>query len=814
MFRFSTVANLTALIGLGIFSPASYAALVGQYTFEGDSLAPTSVNSNLTFSNFGSTGITGTGFVGGNPGRAFTGSNWSLNPTYDPNKYYDFTVAPNSGTTLSLTNLIFDAQRSGTGPSQLEVRSSQDNYAGVIASLTRPNDGTFNPSPLTASLSGFTNISDPLNFRIYGYNATGTGGTLRLDNVQLNGDVNGGVPPVPPSFVSIYNIQGTGSSSPLVGQNVKTQGVVVGNFLGAEKLNGFFIQDNTNANDPTTTGASNGIFVSAPSLSSLNAGVLVEVVGQVSESFNKTQITLSDTLSVLGTGLTIAPTAVNLPVASSDYLERYEGMLVNLPQNLTVTDNFGLGRFGEVGLSSDGRLYQPTQIVAPGAAANALQAQNNLNLITLDDGSNIQNPDPIPYPSPVPPGLTANNTLRLGETTTGVTGVLDYDFNKYRIQPTTEPSFDTATNPRPQQPQTVGGNVTVGDFNLENYFTTLGSRGAQTAEEFQRQQNKLVSALLGLNADVLGIEEVQNNGYGADSAIASLANALNAVAGAGTYTYINPGVPQLGTDQIAVGLLYKPDKVSPVGNTAILDTGIFNPAINRPSIAQTFVGLPNTEQFTVNVNHFKSKGGTGTASGTCSASDNSDQGDGQAAFNCTRTLQASELTQWLATNPTNSRTNYQLILGDLNAYAKEDPITKIEFNGYVNLDQRFGGTDVYSYLFQGQSGTLDYAFASSSLNPFVTGAATWHINADEPDVLGYSTEFKSPSQLISLYAPDAYASSDHDPVLIGLGLQSVPEPGPMQSVPEPGSVLGFFAFGVLGLGSKLKQKVSSRQRGK
>ncbi len=339
----------------------------------------------------------------------------------------------------------------------------------------------------------------------------------------------------------------------------------------------------------------------------------------------------------------------------------------------------------------------------------------------------------------------------------------------------------------------------MGDFNLENYFTTLGSRGAQTAVEFQRQQAKLVSALLGLNADVLGIEEVENNGYGPNSAIASLVNALNAVAGVGTYSYINPGLAQLGNDAIAVGLLYKPAKVRPVGKTAILDTGIFNPTLNRPSLAQTFIGLPNTEQFTVNVNHFKSKGGTASASGSCSAADNADQGDGQGGFNCTRTLQAAELTAWLATNPTGSNTNYQLILGDLNAYALEDPITKIEFKGYINLDKQFGSSQTYSYQFGGQFGTLDYALASPSLNPFITGAAPWHINADEPTVLGYGTSFKSPNQISNLYAPDAYASSDHDPILVGLQLKTVP---------EPGSILGFFALGLLGLGSKLKQKVS------
>lgn len=790
MLRFSSLVHISALVGLGIFSPASYAALLGEYNFDGDTLTASSVASNVSFSVFGTgSGITipgsnPTGFATGNPNPSIIRTSWISG--FDSTDYFDFTVTPASGSPLNLSSLVFDAQRSGTGPNQLEIRSSLDNYTSAIANLTLATSGSFVNS--SANLSGLTNITDPLNLRIYGYGATGSTGTLRLDNVQLNG--NGGVI-TPPPFVSIFDIQGTGNASPLVGQTVKTQGVVVGSFLGADQLGGFFIQDNTGVNNPTNSGASNGIFVSAPSLTSLDIGTLVEAVGSVAESFGRTQINLADPLNILGSGISVDPTSVTLPVASSDYLERYEGMSVVFPQTLTVTNNFTLGRFGEVGLSADGRLYQPTQVAEPGAAANAVQAANSLNLITLDDGSNIQNPDPIPYPEPVPPGLTADNTLRTGETTTGVTGVLDFGFSSYRIQPTATVTFDQGANPRPPVPEAVGGNITVGDFNLENYFTTLGSRGAQTELEFQRQQAKLVSALLGLNADILGLEELENNGYGPDSAIASLVDALNAVAGAGTYAYIDPGVPLLGTDAIAVGLLYKPAKVKPVGNAAILDTGIFDPELNRPALAQTFIGLPNTEEFTVAVNHFKSKGGAPSASGSCSASDNADQGDGQGGFNCTRTLQSQELIQWLATNPTGSKTDYQLILGDLNSYAMEDPITTLESAGYVNLDQFFNGEDVYSYQFGGQFGTLDYAFGSPSLLPFVTGSAPWHINSDEPDVLGYSTRFKSPNQIEILYAPDAYASSDHDPILVGLNLRS-------QSVPEPSGLLGLGALSLLG----------------
>ena len=53
----------------------------------------------------------------------------------------------------------------------------------------------------------------------------------------------------------------------------------------------------------------------------------------------------------------------------------------------------------------------------------------------------------------------------------------------------------------------------------------------------------------------------------------------------------------------------------------------------------------------------------------------------------------------------------------------------------------------------------------------------WHINADEPTVLDYNTDFKSAGQVTSLYAPDAYRASDHDPVVVGLNLAAAAPAG-------------------------------------
>ena len=104
----------------------------------------------------------------------------------------------------------------------------------------------------------------------------------------------------------------------------------------------------------------------------------------------------------------------------------------------------------------------------------------------------------------------------------------------------------------------------------------------------------------------------------------------------------------------------------------------------------------------------------------------------------------------------------------------EDPIREFEDGGYVNLIAKFVGPEAYSYAFDGQWGYLDHALASSTLVSQVTGAAEWHINADEPSVLDYNTDFKPAPQIESLYAPDEFRTSDHDPVIVGLSLDGDP----------------------------------------
>jgi hypothetical protein len=600
------------------------------------------------------------------------------------------------------------------------------------------------------------------------------------------------VSPCADPYTPIYGIQGSGLTAAITGP-VTTKGIVVGDFEGASPaLRGFFIQDSTGDANAAT---SDGLFVFNGNNNSVGLGDVVAVAGTVSEFQAQTQITATS-ITKCGTG-SVEPTNVILPVASAAFLEQYEGMLVRLPQTLYVTDHSSLARFGQVTLSASARLRQPTNDFPPGAPALALQVQNELNRLIIDDTLQNQNPDPILFGRGGSP-LSASNTLRGGDTATGIIGVMTYTWggnsaspNAYRVRPVNAlgggvPSFQPA-NARPPSPPVVGGTLRVASMNLLNYFNTFDvcangvggtvtdCRGAGSAAEFDRQKPKTVAGILGTAADVVGVMELENDGYGPTGAIQDLVNTLNAASAPGTWTFIDTDaatgeVNALGTDAIKVGLLYKPARVTPVGQTAVLNSVAFvnggdSGPRNRPSLAQAFERTGTGGRVILVVNHLKSKG---------SACDTPDAGDGQGNCALVRTNAVNELTAWLGTDPTGTNEPDRLLLGDFNSYAKEDPIAAAKAAGFADLIDAHAGADPYSYMFDGQWGYLDQALASPGLVLQVAGATHWHVNADEPSALDFNMDFKSAGQLVSLYAPDQYRMADHDPVLVGLTLTNNP----------------------------------------
>ncbi len=593
-------------------------------------------------------------------------------------------------------------------------------------------------------------------------------------------------------YTFIYNIQGTGAASPLVNTTVTTEGVVVGDFQVGGKA-GYYIQEPIADADPLT---SNGILVYNTSVN-VNVGDRVRVTGLVTEWVTGTGGTMteltptapaSSNVLLCSTGNTVAPTPVTLPVTAVNDFEKYESMLVTFPQSLIISEYFNYDRYGEIVLTST-RHMTPTALVEPGAPAQAEAQAYLLDRITLDDGRTNQNPDPALHPN----GLTFNmtNLFRGGGTVTNVTGILDFYASLYRVQPTIGATY-ADVNPRTTAPDITEADLKVTSFNVLNYFVTLdgGSaawicgpngtqecRGADNAEEFGRQKAKIVAALAAIDADVYGLMEIENDSpVAGNDAVADLVAGLNAVAGAGTYDYIDTGA--IGGDAIKQAILYKPAAVTPVGTYKILDSSVdtrFIDTANRPVLAQAFASVDGGNSFVVAVNHLKSKGSACVG--------DPDLGDGAGNCNLTRKAAAEALVDWLANPAYFPDVEKTLIIGDLNSYDKEDPIDMIKLGAdnaadtaddYLDMIFEKRGDYAYGYVYDGQSGYLDHALANLSLAENIVDVNFWHINADEPDLIDYDTSFKAPAQ-DALYAPDAYRSSDHDPVILTLDVLTLEE---------------------------------------
>ena len=564
-------------------------------------------------------------------------------------------------------------------------------------------------------------------------------------------------------------------------QQYVIRGVITADYRYDNGFSGFYVQT---PDTKAKANLSNAIFVYLPPSSQITGGKVGEDVilkGRLTSYLNQLQMDqLDQNIQTCNQQASNAVTAqsVSLPFASltdttGNVPKRFQGMLVKIPQALTVSENYNYGRYGELYLSL-GRLYLPTNLYpAKSAEAIALAKQNILSKIILDDGYNNQNRTPW-----LPQNFSALNTLRSGYQLKNVEGILEYRFGAWRIQPIqgkAQPEIVKDTNPRSTVLAKDSKQIRVSSFNVLNYdngtekgFPT--ERGASTEAEFKKQHQKIVSALKAIDADVYGLMEIANNGYDDKSAIAYLTKAL----GADWKYVIPPKTTKLGTDAIAVAIIYNSKRVKTVNDAVVYDDLSQK---NRVTMAQSFQPINGGKMFTVVPNHLKSKGSCPEDKKLADA----DQGDGQGCWNSTRLTAVQKLMQWIATNPTKTQKSNYLLVGDMNSYAKEDPILAFEKANYKVLlnDEKIGqGKTAYSYVFgvasdatgNGGAGNLDHAIADADLYPMVKRTFAWHINADEPTALDYNDDYKTDEQKTLFYSNDAFRSSDHDPVIVDLDL--------------------------------------------
>ncbi|VFB10279.1 extracellular nuclease [Aeromonas salmonicida] len=638
---------------------------------------------------------------------------------------------------------------------------------------------------------------------------------------------------LPPAFVCpvdqlipVPAIQGTGSSSPLVPvgkfeseQAHATRGVVTQVVSGLYK--GFFIQDPQGDGDPAS---SDGLFVySTQANSAIVPGAEVCVSGKVKEYFNQTQIN-ADELVVTQPMVALLPAVDLMPVAGetlNQLLERHEGMQVRLvpESSLVVTRNFSFdydGKRNNLVLSYGAPLIKSTQkfaALSEEASQWALRNQQNQLVVETD----VKAPDGV---LPWYPGFNAEDGyLRIGDKLNGLEGALGYSYNLFRLVASNRidsSDIDHSGWDRVETPELAeAGDLRVASFNVLNFFTTVvggdanptgTNRGALTVGEFEKQRTKIVSAITRLNADVVGLMEIENNGYGDNSAIANLVEALNAAQPdeADHYRWIaSPDGQPIGTDAITVGLIYRPASVTPQGAASLivlpvqqaeaLDASGKPVAINqgmRESLLQQFSSPKGDAPLTLVVNHLKSKGSACFEDYPDYAS--ADPLDGQGHCNALRVSAAKVLGESLK-----DMSGDLLIIGDLNAYGMEDPIRVLtsydpaaqprqimsasfttlagqpfeesgsalgKGYGFVNLNTRFHGTDTYSYSYEGELGNLDHALANPSLAAKVIGIEDWHINSAESNFFEYGSKYTG--QLAKSDGP--FSASDHDPVLVAI----------------------------------------------
>ena len=599
------------------------------------------------------------------------------------------------------------------------------------------------------------------------------------------------------------------------GASVKVCGAYVTRVVST----GFYMQENATGN----ASMSSGIFVYTGSQPdhdtgcNLTIGDALNVDGSVEEYYSMTQITSVTKCTTRPDmePLFFDPITVTMPVTSMSEFEAYESMLVAIEPAegmiMVVSEYFELDRYGQIRVcaanSSEKRLWQFTARSAPdpeGYASHVDLVQRSC--IRLDDGQTTQNPNPVTVGPYVPSAV--GFTVRGGSQVTTLVSPLSYSFGEYQVVPVSanELVIDSSTNPRMEAPPELpAADVRILCANVLNYWVTVGPayslRGADSAEEFERQAQKTAVALAAMDADVLGLVELENLvGNGAVKDLVGRLNAGSALT-APSRSYVaasvEAGFDLIGGDVIKVDVVYDANKLLLTGAAVLTDAdvdsgilsqsteGIIFDGKSRVPLAASFHLLATGQNLTVIVNHFKSKGGSGAVGGDSHLND-ADLNDGAGNWNGVRTLSSQAVVAWAATNPTGVVTDNLLIMGDLNAYAMETPIQFFLNNGFASVKDMASTPPPYSYLYDGQLGTLDYVFVKQAAANRVAGSATWHVNADEADLIDYNLDFDRDPSLFNASIP--FRFSDHDPVLIALNLASpppsLPPPSP-QSLPPP-----------------------------
>ena len=527
--------------------------------------------------------------------------------------------------------------------------------------------------------------------------------------------------------VSIAEVQGDGTVSDFVGQQVTIKGVVTYQDHGG----GLFLESLTPDNSP---GTSEAIYVASEALSHAFApGSEVVLSGMVAElgedRDSQTAIQYVTESLLCSTGHSLPENVVQLPLDTL-HRESIENMRVSLRQALVITDIYAYPR-RELVFSTGGILLTPTEVANPGSEAQILEADNKNRSIR------------VRWPTALPP-LTSGSEVR------SVTGVLGHDQRGKRLL--AEEDLRIAAPGIEGLNPSIDGNLRIAVMNLHNYFNGNGSgsgfksgRGARNADEFDQQGARIAAAVNHMQAHLLSVSELENDGFGPNSAAQSLINRINR--NGTTWKAVDPGTSRIGADEITVGLFYRTDRVEPSGSAIVLNSPSFKGRTRLP-LAQQFIDKDSGKTFLIIANHLKSKGGCPDGGV------NVDKRDGQGCWNPVRTSAAKEIVTWVERLSRTLEEPNILITGDLNSYRQEDPIQIFREAGFTELIETLGTPPMATFSYFGQHGTLDYAFASRDLAAMESSGDIWRINTPWP---------------FGMTLPEPWIRfSDHNPLVVDL----------------------------------------------
>ena len=422
---------------------------------------------------------------------------------------------------------------------------------------------------------------------------------------------------------------------------------------------------------------------------------------------------------------------VEFPAGFSSDLQGREVVIAN---RMYITGNYSYTPSNPTVVMAPEVLVTGTEVVNPGIDYQRQHAWNNDNMLTV---TNFHVDDA---------------TVRVGAYVDGLRGVVTRNGNAWTMRLTAEPIL--CGNERPEMPLPRDDsrcNLRVAGFNLHFFLASpscWGSGyGADDAQAFERQRTKLLAAFTEMDADIYALCEVEEGDY----TIARLTDWLNDCLGLRVFEYADAGDTYIDT-YTKNAFIYRSDRVLPVGLFTFTD----NDYLKLRHVAQRFRLRESGEELIISMNHLRSKSGSGTGA-------DADKGDGQSSHNLSRVEEAEAVLNSLNSMSRKCGETDVLVMGDLNAYSREDPVQVFVGAGYVN-ELRLHSPQGWSYCYGNEVGYLDHILASPTMADQVVTAMPWDINASEPRYFDYTYS--------EWFLPEHYLAhcSDHNPVLVSLDL--------------------------------------------